>query len=135
MGEDSAITTRLRFYSNKTVIIHEPLYHYNRTNTSSMVTSIGEKAIEERIELAHHIEDFFINLHIEKEFRTLINFYKFDSKQFYLRKFYDIKKWKSIYPECHKDIFKFKHLTTIGKIKWWLCAYLPFIHIFFRKPL
>ena len=133
MGEDSAITVRLRYFSKKTVIIHEPLYHYNRMNTSSMIANIEKKAIEERIKLAQLIENFFMDLNREKEFRKLINFYKFDSKQFYLRKFHDIKKWRSIYPECHTDIFNFKHLTAIGKIKWWLCAHFPLIDIFMKK--
>ena len=132
MGEDSALTIRLRYYSKKTVIIHRPLYHYNRTNCDSMVANIKEKSIEERIELAKHIETFFISLNIEKKFRTLINFYKFDAKQFYIRKYHNFKKWRSIFPECHKDIFKFKQLTPVGRIKWWLCAHISFIDFFIK---
>lgn len=133
MGEDSALTIRLRYYSKKTVITHRPLYHYNRTNCNSMVANIKEQSIKERIELAKHIETFFISLNKEKEFRTLINFYKFDAKQFYIRKYHNFKKWRSIFPECHKDIFKFKHLTTFGRIKWWLCAYIPFFGLFIKN--
>lgn len=133
MGEDSALTIRLRYYSKKTVIIHRPLYHYNRTNCDSMVANIKEKSIEERIELAKRIEAFFISLNKEKEFRTLINFYKFDAKQFYIRKYHNIKKWRGIFPECHKDIFKYKHLTAMGKIKWWLCAHFSFIDLFIKN--
>lgn len=133
MGEDSALTIRLRYYSKKTIIIHRPLYHYNRTNSNSMVANIKKQSIEERIELAKRIEAFFISLNKEKEFRTLINFYKFDAKQFYIRKYHNIKKWKEVFPECHKDIFKFKHLTTIGRIKWWLCAYIPFFGLFIKN--
>lgn len=129
MGEDSALTIRLRYYSKKTVIVHEPFYHYNRTNCHSIVANIEESCIIEKIELAKNIESFFKSIHKEKEFRLLINHYKFDSKQFYIRKFHDIGKWKSIFPECHTDIFRFKQLTLIGRLKWWLFAYLPFTNI------
>lgn len=133
MGEDSALTVRLRYYSKKTIIVHKFLYHYNRMNCNSMVANINENSVLERIKLANHIETFFKSLHKEEEFRTLINHYKFDSKQFYLRNIRNIKKWRSIFPECHIDIFNFKHLTFIGKLKWWCCAYMPFIDIFINK--
>ena len=133
MGEDSALTIRLRYYSKKTVIIHEPLYHYNRTNSNSMVRHLNEGHYKQRIELAKHIESFFTSQNEFPRFRQLVNFYKFDSKQFYLREHRDIIKWKKIFPECHRDIIKFKHLSFVGKAKWLFCAYMPFAHIFIRK--
>ena len=133
MGEDSALTIRLRYFSKKTVILHESLYHYNRMNSNSMVRQISEKSCRERIELAKQLELFFKGLNEEKRFRRLINLYKFDAKQFYLRELKDIKKWKEIFPECHKDILRFKNLTLIGRIKWWVCAYIPYVHHFVKK--
>ncbi len=133
MGEDSALTIRLRYYSEKTIIIHKPFYHYNRMNTNSMVADIKESAILQKIELAKHIEKFFKEKGEFEKFRTLINHYKFESKQYYLRNKKDIKKWRSIYNESHKDIFKFKQLTLLGRIKWWCCAYLPIFDIFIKK--
>lgn len=125
MGEDSSLTVRLRYFSKKTIIVHQPFYHYNRLNQKSMVAQIDESGIQQRIRLAKHIEDFFISMGEEDKFKRVINCYKFDSKQLYLRVGHDLKKWRSIYPECHADIFHFRGLTIPGKIKWWICAYLP----------
>lgn len=133
MGEDSALTIRLRYFSKKTVILHEPLYHYNRMNANSMVRQVSENLCRERIELAKRLESFFKDANKENQFRALINLYKFDAKQIYLREFKDIKRWKEIFPECHKDIFKFKNLTLIGRVKWWICAYIPYVHLFIKK--
>lgn len=133
MGEDSALTIRLRYYSKKTVIVHKPFYHYNRINNNSMVANTKESSVKEKILLAKYLEDFFEEIGKKRMFETLINHYKFDSKQYYLRTKKDIKTWRSIYPECHKDIFKFKQLTIIGRIKWWCCAYIPFLDIFIKK--
>lgn len=126
MGEDSALTVRLRYFSRKTIIVHQPFYHYNRLNQNSMVARINENGIQQRIRLARHIEEFFISVGEEEKYRRVINCYKFDSKQLHLRAAHDIKKWRSIYPESHADIFHYKGLTLQGKIKWWICAYFPY---------
>ena len=135
MGEDSVLTIRLRYFSRKTIIVHQPFYYYNRLNQNSMVARINENGIQQRIRLARLIEEFFISVGEEEKYRRVINCYKFDSKQFYMRAACDIKKWRSIYPECHVDIFHFRGLTLQGKIKWWICAYFPLwvLSFFIRK--
>lgn len=133
MGEDSAITTRLRFFSKKTVIIHEQFYHYNRVNNGSMTQTLKESNAFMQMKLCKHIEDFFSQNYNKNDFRTLINFYKFISKQYYLTQRRDIKKWKSIFPECHKDIIRFKQYPILKRIKWILCAYTPGIE-YIIKP-
>ena len=125
MGEDSAITTRLRFFSKKTVIIHKPFYHYNRVSNGSMTQTLKESNAFMQIKLCGHIEDFFSQNYKNDDFRPLINFYKFISKQYYLTQKRDIKKWRSIFPECHRDIIKFKQYPIAKRIKWILCAYTP----------
>lgn len=125
MGEDSALTVRLRYYSCKTIIIHKAFYHYNRENQNSMITQIKESSVKEKIALASRIEDFFREKDELKRFKHVVNYYKFESKQQYMRGSRDIRKWRAIYPECHRDIFRFKQLTLLGRIKWWICAYLP----------
>ena len=133
MGEDSALTVRLRYFSKKTIIVHKPFYHYNRLNQDSLVRQISENGIRQRIRLAKHLEEFFKAMGEEEKYRRVINYYKFDSKQPYMRINHDFKKWRSIYPECHADIFHFKSLTMQGRFKWWICAYMPLLidfHLF-----
>lgn len=125
MAEDSALTVRLRYYSKKTVIIHQPFYHYNRLNQHSMVANANEKSAKEKIRLAALLEEFFRKNNDYQRFIHVINFYKFESKQYYIREKRDLKQWRSIYPECHTDILRFKQLTPIGRIKWWIIANMP----------
>lgn len=126
MGEDSAITIRLRFYSKKTIIIHKALYHYNRMNNNSITHGLKEFNAKMQIELAKHITEFFIQNNCYDKYRGVINFYKFISKQYYLTQKRDIKKWRSIFPECHIDIIKFRQYSIFKRIKWLICAYFPF---------
>lgn len=37
MGEDMGLSVRMHYYSRKTVYLHKPLYHYNRTNPQSFL--------------------------------------------------------------------------------------------------
>lgn len=125
MGEDSAKTIRLRYFSRKTVIVHQPLYYYNRLNIASMCAVYNEQSTNEYILLAKLIEDFFVQENVIDEYRIVVNFLKFVSKQNVLRQKKDLTLWRSIYPECHKDIFKFNYFSFLGRLKWWCCAYLP----------
>jgi glycosyltransferase involved in cell wall biosynthesis len=124
MNEDTALTARLRYFSRKTVILHSPFYHYNRMNVGAMTACVKEDSVKQQIQLAHLLEGFFREVGEQDRFKHLVNLLKFNSKMHYVRVWHDIKKWKSIYPECHKDIFRFSHLTKIGRIKWWLLAYI-----------
>ena len=125
MGEDSAVTIRLRYFSEKTEVVHTPLYHYNRQNENSMCVVYNENATKEYMRLALLIEDFFRQEGVGDKYQVVVNYLKFVSKQNILRQQKDLKLWKSIYPECHKDIFRFTYFSFIGRCKWWMCAYLP----------
>lgn len=127
MAEDSALTVRLRYYSKKTVIVHQPFYHYNRLNQHSMVANVNEQSAKEKIRLAALLEDFFRKNNDYPRFIHVVNFYKFESKQYYIRVKRDLRQWHSIYPECHTDIMRFRQLTLIGRIKWWIIANMPLI--------
>lgn len=131
MAEDTALTLRLRYFSRRTVVVHKALYHYNRMNVGSMCAASKPEYIEQLIHLAYLIEQFFVEQHEEKRFRHVINYIKFISKQSYLRNDKNLQKWKSIYPESHRDIFRFSYFSLMGRIKWWACAYLymPFFKI------
>ena len=125
MGEDSAVTIRLRYFSKKTVVVHTPLYYYNRQNDASMCAVYNENATEEYMRLALQIEDFFRQEGVREQYRVVVNYLKFVSKQNILRQKKDLVLWRSIYKECHKDIFKFNYFSLVGRLKWWCCAYLP----------
>ncbi len=123
MGEDSALTVRLRYFSKKTIVVHSPFYHYNRMNINSMCAVCSEKSIGQQKALAQEIEKFFISVGKEKQYIRVIDFYKFMSKQSILRCEKDYKRWYSIFPESHKSIILFTNLSLKGRILWWICAH------------
>lgn len=64
MWDDVMITSLLRFYSCRTVIIDEQLYHYNRmVETSQMLNYLGfkDKYPAEQIYVTKCIEEYFIS--------------------------------------------------------------------------
>jgi glycosyltransferase involved in cell wall biosynthesis len=124
MNEDTALTARLRYFSQKTIILHQTFYHYNRMNLGAMTVKVKESSVLEQIKLAARLEKFFKTEGEEKRFVHLVNWLKFNSKQAYARSLKDLDKWFAIYPECHKDILRFKSLTLKGRIKWWMLANL-----------
>lgn len=123
MGEDSAITIRLRYFSNKTVIVPKAFYHYNRQNVKSMCAAPPKTSINQYIELAKKIEIFFDQQNVSDKYIRLIDYFKFTAKQSILRNYKNYRLWRTTFPESHKSILYFKNLTKIGRLKWWICAY------------
>ena len=134
MGEDSAVTVRLRYFSKKTVIVPAIFYHYNRSNVNSMCIQLPSTAIYQYIELSNYLEIFFIEQNERIRFRVVISALKFISKQNILRQERDYSKWYSIFPESHQYIFKYSFLSRLGRFKWYLCAHLPYIFKLIIKP-
>ena len=124
-AEDSLIMIKLRYFSKKTRVIHQSLYHYNRLNEDSACANFNEKHQSDYINVVGLLNEFFKQEGVIEKYRLVINYLKFVSKQNILRQKKDLKMWKSIYPECHKDIFKFTSFSFVGRCKWWCCAYLP----------
>ena len=62
MWDDVLITAKLRYYSLRTVIIREPLYHYNRMVETSQIQTFNnsnDRYPSEQIYVTKQIEDYF----------------------------------------------------------------------------
>jgi glycosyltransferase involved in cell wall biosynthesis len=127
MWEDLGVTIRLRYFSRKTVIIHQAFYHYNQQNGSS-ISSLAPKlsAIEEQIRCANCIEKFFEEQGIWKDFFLAVSCLKFMSKGALLfnsnEQALDDRRWKNTFPETHKYILKYRNIPLIKRIAYWLAA-------------
>lgn len=133
MGEDSAVTIRLRYFSKKTVIVPRPFYHYNRMNVNSMCATPPQTSILQYMDLAKKTEEFFIQQNVADKYQRLIDYLKFTAKQPILRNYRDYRLWHSTFQESHKSILYFKNLTILGRLKWWICAYLYYPTVWFIK--
>lgn len=124
-AEDSLIMIKLRYYSKKIKVIHRPFYHYNRLNATSACANFNAKHLSNHIRVAKLINEFFEQEGVLDKYGVVVNYLKFVSKQNILRQKKDLALWRSIYPECHKDILKFNYFSFVGRLKWLCCAYLP----------
>lgn len=131
MGEDSAMTIRLRYFSKKTVVVPKTFYHYNRMNVDSMCALPSMEGVNQRLELVKKIEEFFEEQNASIKYQRLVDYLKFTAKQPVLRLYKNYKLWYSIFPESRRSIFHFKNLTKLGKLKWWICAYFYYPLVWF----
>lgn len=127
MGEDSAITVKLRYFSRKTIIVAKPMYYYNKTNDNAMTYKPKKEILAQYAVLARHIEQFFKDQGCARQYRHLINWYKFNAKREYVRHYRDFRTFKELFAGegvC-ADIFRFDYLTKLGRIKWIILSMLP----------
>lgn len=124
MGEDLGVALQSRFYSKKTLIINMPMYHYNQMNDASIYTTFSSSKSDQIILCAKELENFFKVNNCYDYFFQQINYLKFQSKYEYINnpKIRDLKKWKSIYPETHSNIFKYAGVPFNLKVVSWLTA-------------
>lgn len=113
MWDDAAVTTRLRYHSSKTVIIHQPLYHYFCAPHDNMCARLGTKEPTSQIKVVRFMENYFAGINPNGKIeRKIIDSLKITSKKFYLS--YDDKesynRWKSLFKESNGKIMRMKHI-------------------------
>jgi len=125
MWEDMVVTFRLIYFSQKTVIIHQSLYHYVY-NEESISSTYSQNHILQQIKCSQFIENFFIDKG-KSEFRkyfTPVQNLKFISKSQYLlnKNIRDFDLWRKTFPESNKYIWKYKGLSFYRRFVFWLAS-------------
>lgn len=125
MGEDLGVSLQCRYYSRKTVIIHQHFYHYNVTNENSTYTTFTDAKSNQIIACVQNLEDFIKNQPDYDLFKNRLLYLKFQSKYELINnpKIRNIRKWKTIFPETHQYIFKFKEGPFNLRIISWLLSH------------
>jgi len=142
MWDDVVVTTKLRWNSNKTVIINEPLYHYRWMGQPSITQNHKNKYPQDQISVAENLASYFLSLKKidnKDEIQSLIDYYKLISKMTILtpvvksdKKWIEregmmgISLWKSIFPEAGLNLKAVRLIQTPHNIIRILMAqYLP----------
>jgi hypothetical protein len=136
MWEDLGVITRLRFLSRKTVILYEPLYHYNRRNDSSLTrdSKHGTKYfLAEQVKCAKELESFFQQHNVYKPYFLFIQNIKFAAKLSLLRNGY-YSEWLNLFPETHPYIWNFDGSFS-RRFKYFLATHKIFLTYEIRKHL
>lgn len=130
MWEDLGVTLRLRYYSKKTVILNEPLYHYNRLNAVSITSIPNRKNIEEQIYCVHYLSDFFLKEGVYEEYLHIIDMLKFKAKigMIVFKETRDLYGWLNVFPESNDKIMSYKNVSILYRIVCW-CVFHKMIFV------
>lgn len=101
MWEDNGLFARLFYYAEKVVQIKGgPLYHYNRMNVNAMTAGYGIKQVEQMIEIANNIADFYASKPDSKQFQKTVNAFKYLARiNLITDSFKNYRRFKSTFPE------------------------------------
>ncbi len=132
-GEDLNVSLRVFFYSNKITKIEDTFYYYLQNPKSishQKIDILFEKHYKPNVILLCN----FLFITGGNDYKTICNFIKYGEKRFFLEgKAPNVNKWLSLWPECHKDILKFKTIPTkfryimrIGSI------FPPLLHLYIK---
>ena len=134
-GEDLNVVFRIMFFAKKLAHVEKPLYHYQRRSGSLTLTTdymnLWNRYLKKNI---NGLEQFVSENNAEEEFRTTINYLKFQKKMFLLAGDKpELKLWWKAWPESNKDIYKFTSYPLKTRIIFKICStsYL-FLLLYFK---
>lgn len=120
LGEDFGFVTLCRVMSQKNVVLHKSLYHYNQQNLNSITHNYTKERFMQVIRLTEQIVREYTARGIEQDYIKELNFLKFQSKAFFLiyDSVLDIKLWKKTFPECNKYSMEYDYPLYVRMASW-----------------
>ena len=134
MWDDVGLTTRLRYYIDKTFVINKPYYNYNKQNELSTTNRDIISRVNEQVLCVKLLEDFFISESAANQYQKFIAYLKFFSKSDLLD-FDKDKYWFTIFPENGKYLWKLKNTYLRFKIRLFLYCYCGMFGVYIYKGL
>lgn len=122
MWEDLGYMSRLRYFSNKTLIIHNSCYHYNKFNDGSIVSVPTLAKVEEQLKCAELLDHFFEDK--GDDYILVGNYLKFVAKASFLNvtSLRDYARWKNLFRETHTYIWKYSNLPINMRLLFWFAS-------------
>lgn len=137
MWEDNGLFARLFYYAKKVEQVRGPVYHYNRTNDLAITSGYGLKQINQMLEIAKNLTDFFESQDDAEEFAKTAHAFQFLSKlNLITDSFKNYQKYKLIFPESNKIIKELDSnaFSAKGKLRFKMVKYgfAPLFIILFK---
>jgi glycosyltransferase involved in cell wall biosynthesis len=135
LGEDALISIQIRYFSRKSAIVNDSLYHYNIKNNNSNISIKDKEKVKQLIFCARYIESFFREHDDYNEYIFFISDFKFRAKSDLLIEpiCRDTELWKTSFPETHKYIWRYKRWSLamrgiffLASIGFYKIAYILF---------
>lgn len=119
-GEDLCLSLEALLLSQNTQSINEILYHHV-LNEDSLTYSVSVAQCLDLVKCGSVVENFLKEHCILEQYSFQLDWLKFQLKQYLLifPHTRDVHLWKSIFPECHRNILQFETMTYL-KISAWL---------------
>ena len=135
-GEDFCVSISSLLVSKKTICLPDCYYHYWQNSESITHTITKEKCLE-LVKIGGIVEEFLKSVGLLSKYTFQLNYLKFQSKAVLLRNksVRDFSLWKSIYPECHKDVMKYDYPFYFRVASWLVSNYFKRLacFLFFLK--
>lgn len=126
MWEDNGLMYRVFYCANGLAQVRDSYYNYNRCNEGSITTGYGRKAVEQMIECASLLTDFFESKPDAAEFVNCVQFIQYLAKiNLITTDFSDIKRFNSTFPKTKypPSGFDKNAFSVKGKIRLFLVEY------------
>lgn len=133
-GEDLNVLLRVFYYAKKLTYIDKAYYHYVMRESSlthnKYVMDLWNNNISKNLK---QIIEFF-ELKGGTEYSTMLNYLKFTKKQILLSaKPPRTQMWYDTYPECRRDILKFRNLSIPRRLLYIFFSYsYPMLNLYFK---
>lgn len=108
MWEDLGVSSRLCFYAKKISFVSEALYHYVQYNSNSLLVSISEKKINEKIKICTQIENFLFTEKVIIEYQVSLARRELMAKEdlVLVKGYRDFNQWNRLWPQAKEYIWK-----------------------------
>ena len=136
MWDDLSVTLPLRYFSKKTIVVHDALYIYNNMNESSITMSHRSLSHQmQKVRCLEYLLDRMNNSMPPKHLLTLLEF-GFKTKEFLLYPpYFNLMQWRECISESNRYVMSYAYIPFIKKIKFYFCLKFPFflINYFLKK--
>lgn len=104
LWEDVCVSIPLHYLAKKIGYVAAPLYHYNRLNPDSYVSSFSKKKAEDMIQVGHYLQSFFSNVKLtETATRALSNRLLVCKLPLIINvKSFDPDRWRNLWPQLKR---------------------------------
>lgn len=144
LWEDNGLMLRVFYYVNKISFITGAVYHYNQANINAISANVGRSEINQMIECARRLEEFFAYKSDRDRYLKTINSIKYLAKLNLVTNRFDwLKEFYTLFPECNEAVkyISLNAFSTKGKIRFlfvkyhlaWLFVTLFKVVSFFRR--
>lgn len=123
-GEDLCMSVLLQILTTKIAYVPQVLYHYNM-HDSSFTSDVNEEKYRQLVACPQYVEQELSRLQLSDRYAPLLLQMKYEVKEYYLihPKLRNVRRWCSLYPECHSAIWRYASVPFYLKCLSWLAVH------------